>query len=223
MIRVSFLLVFLVAVHISVVHGLQCLPKLHHNLKAPTRNQFLQHAISRPVVHPGHSESFSLFSTSPKKRVVKEEVPWSIARTGTAIKTVWDFGRPHTLIGSSLSIIALFLFAVPKAQWTQPTFWKTLAGSLFPSLCMNLFITGLNQVTDIKIDKINKPYLPIASGALSKSTAIRVLAVSLFLALANVFNMHWPLSSTLLGCFVLGTIYSVPPFRLKRFPLLAAL
>lgn len=88
---------------------------------------------------------------------------------------------------------------------------------------MNLYITGLNQVTDIGIDKINKPYLPLASGHLSKSNGVRVVVGSLLLALFNLNKMAWPLQCTLVGSALLGTVYSLPPFRLKRFPLLAAL
>lgn len=32
---------------------------------------------------------------------------------------------------------------------------------------MNICIVGLNQIFDVPIDRINKPYLPLASGELS--------------------------------------------------------
>jgi len=88
---------------------------------------------------------------------------------------------------------------------------------------MNLYITGLNQVSDVEIDQINKPYLPIASGVLSKSNAIIIVCLSLIGALFNVGRMDWPLQAAIVGSGILGTAYSLPPFRLKRFPLLAAL
>lgn len=31
-------------------------------------------------------------------------------------------------------------------------------------LCGNGFIVGINQIYDVDIDQVNKPYLPIASG-----------------------------------------------------------
>ena len=40
--------------------------------------------------------------------------------------------------------------------------------TLIVSLLVNVYIVGLNQLYDVEIDKINKPYLPIASGELSK-------------------------------------------------------
>mmetsp|Transcript_27392 Transcript_27392/g.60655 ORF Transcript_27392/g.60655 Transcript_27392/m.60655 type:complete len:390 (-) Transcript_27392:586-1755(-) len=135
---------------------------------------------------------------------------------------IWDFSRPHTIIGSCISIICLFLFAVPASLWRETVFLQSLVAALVPSLFMNLFITGLNQITDVDIDKINKPYLPIASGKLSKSNGTLVVLASLFMSVCNIRMMRRPLQVTLLGSALLGTAYSMPPFRLKRFPLLAA-
>lgn len=108
-------------------------------------------------------------------------------------------------------------------MWKTQKFLTSLLAALVPSLFMNLFITGLNQVTDVDIDKINKPYLPLASGSLSFNTGVGLVLGSLALALFNVRSMAWPLQYTLMGSALLGTLYSLPPFRLKRFPLLAAM
>ena len=96
---------------------------------------------------------------------------------------------------------------------------------------MNLYITGLNQVTDVEIDKINKPNLPIAAGLLSPRKAVAICIVALVSSLAfgwstTTTTARWAtpgLNVALWGSGLLGTLYSVPPFRLKRFPLLAAL
>ena len=138
-------------------------------------------------------------------------------------KIVWDFTRPHTIIGSCISVVCLFLFAVPSSKWNQKIFIDSILGALTPALFMNLYITGLNQLSDIKIDEINKPYLPLASGKLSRTNGLFIVLGSLLLSLWNVQKAAWPLQFTLLGSALLGTLYSLPPFRLKRFPLLAAL
>lgn len=91
---------------------------------------------------------------------------------------------------------------------------------------MNLYITGLNQITDVEIDKINKPELPMAKGDLKYPTACVVVLVALAISLA-MSVMH-PVFSTsglqvaLWGSFLLGTLYSLPPIRMKKHPLLAA-
>ena len=39
---------------------------------------------------------------------------------------------------------------------------------------MNVAIVGINQVYDKKLDRVNKPYLPLASGAFSSDTALSI-------------------------------------------------
>jgi homogentisate solanesyltransferase len=38
-------------------------------------------------------------------------------------------------------------------------------------LCGNVFIVGINQIYDVGIDRINKPYLPLAAKQMTKSWA----------------------------------------------------
>lgn len=74
------------------------------------------------------------------------------------------------------------------------------------------------QIYDVEIDALNKPFLPVAAGELSAPAAWALCAglagAGLYVTAAN----FGPLISKLyaLGLF-LGTIYSVPPLRLKRF------
>jgi homogentisate phytyltransferase / homogentisate geranylgeranyltransferase len=92
---------------------------------------------------------------------------------------------------------------------------------------MNLYITGLNQITDVEIDKINKPNLPIAAGLLSRRQGIVIVVLALISSLwMGQASLQWGtvgLNWTLWCSGILGTLYSLPPFRLKRFPVLAAI
>ena len=72
------------------------------------------------------------------------------------LKVLWQFTRPHTILGSAIAIPSIFLLAAP----TYNSFFtgRTLSALIYtavPSLLMNLYITGLNQITDVEIDKIN--------------------------------------------------------------------
>lgn len=51
------------------------------------------------------------------------------------------------------------------------------------ALCMNIAIVGLNQVYDRKIDMVNKPYLPLASGEFNASTALFIIAFSVLISM----------------------------------------
>lgn len=140
---------------------------------------------------------------------------------------LWRFTRPHTILGSAIAIPSIFLLAAPTyASFFTGRTLAALAYAMFPSLLMNLYITGLNQITDVEIDKINKPNLPLAKGDLKMSTASIVVTLSLIISLAMSF-LHPVLGTpglqvALWGSFLLGTMYSLPPFRMKRHPLLAA-
>lgn len=140
---------------------------------------------------------------------------------------LWRFTRPHTLIGSALAIPALHILAAPSYKDACSTATAiSILYAMLPSLLMNLYITGLNQITDVEIDKINKPKLPIAAGDLSPKSANIIVTISLILSLA--MGLAHPtlgsqgLNVALWGSGILGTMYSLEPVRLKKFPLLAA-
>jgi len=139
------------------------------------------------------------------------------------------FSRPHTIIGTTLSVTTLFLIAwflgqsagllPPTAGFEVLLLWgKTLVACLGA----NIFIVGLNQITDIEIDKINKPELPLASGDFTLQTAYRIIAISVILSLWLAYSAGPYLLLTVILSLLLGTGYSLPPFRWKRFYFWAA-
>jgi len=166
-------------------------------------------------------------SPSVNNMAEQQKVPFPIV--------MWRFSRPHTLIGSALAIPALHLLAAPtsvglKGILSLPVL-NSILYAMIPSLLMNIYITGLNQITDVEIDKINKPNLVIPAGVLSRRNAIWTVVVclvaSLWMGTRPLMGTHPVLASpglafALWGSAILGTMYSLEPFRLKRFPLLAA-
>lgn len=85
-------------------------------------------------------------------------------------------------------------------------------------LCGNGYIVGINQIYDVDIDVLNKPFLPVASGELSPAMAwglcLALAAGGVSVVAANFGKLITGLYS--FGLF-LGTVYSVPPLRLKQF------
>lgn len=139
---------------------------------------------------------------------------------------LWKFSRPHTVYGSVIAILSLTVLARQHSPAVGPL--PVLAScltALVPALLINIYIVGLNQVFDIEIDRINKPFLPIPAGIMTKRDAITVVLVSLVSGLSFCFApLATPaLRAVLIGSTLLGTMYSAPPFRLKRFALLASI
>lgn len=133
--------------------------------------------------------------------------------------TFLRFARAHTIVGTSLSLLTLYLMA---GRLTGSYDWGLFAFSLFSCLCANVYITGLNQLTDIEIDKINKPYLPLASGAYSVTTGKWIIGLCGALAVITCYFYQPWLALTVLFSMALGTAYSAEPIRLKRYHFWAA-
>ncbi|XP_022872003.1 homogentisate solanesyltransferase, chloroplastic isoform X2 [Olea europaea var. sylvestris] len=137
----------------------------------------------------------------------------------------WRFLRPHTIRGTALGSVSLVTRALVEnpnlIRW--PLFLKAFSG-LLALICGNGYIVGINQIYDVGIDKVNKPYLPIAAGDLSERSAWFMVLLLAVVGLLIVGMNFGPFITGLycLGLF-LGTIYSVPPFRMKRYPVIAFL
>ena len=131
----------------------------------------------------------------------------------------WKFLRPHTIRGTILGSSAVTVRALIEAPEAIDIGLvpRALIGVL-ALICGNGFIVGINQIYDVEIDQVNKPFLPIAAGELS---ATKAWALCLALAAAGTSiaaGFFGPFIGALyvFGLF-LGTVYSVPPLRLKRF------
>ncbi len=137
------------------------------------------------------------------------------------IKNFIRFSRLHTVIGTTLSITALYVLALSFSNY-QYLHISTWLLTLLSCLGANIYIVGLNQITDVEIDRINKPYLPLASGAFSIRLGYIIISVSVIVSLIIALTLGKYLALTVLLSLMLGTMYSLPPFRLKRFYFWAA-
>jgi homogentisate phytyltransferase/homogentisate geranylgeranyltransferase len=143
-------------------------------------------------------------------------------------KTLWAFSRPHTIIGSFVSIIALYCLTVAfvfSENAGEKVFLHLdlLLLTLISALSCNIYITGLNQIQDTEIDAINKPWLPIPSGMLSPAGAKGIVAIALAVSLVSAAFVHYILFLLIVLISALGTAYSVPPFKFKKHHFGAAL
>lgn len=137
---------------------------------------------------------------------------------------VYKFSRPHTIIGTAISVISISMLALEGASPTLAA-GVALLQALASALLMNVAIVGINQLYDVEIDKVNKPYLPLASGEMTQQQGTAIVAATALGGLAiGVASGSLPLLLTLGVSLLLGVLYSTdhPLMRWKRSPLLAA-
>ena len=145
------------------------------------------------------------------------------------LRALYKFTRPHTIRGTVLASFAgttRALIDTPSALTNAQ--WGVMLPRAFIGMVAlllgNAFIVGINQIYDEGIDKLNKPFLPVASGEMSRRFAWAtvlgcgivgpIIVLKFFpLILFKLYMVGW----------MLGAIYSVPPIRTKRNPIAAGL
>jgi len=139
-----------------------------------------------------------------------------------------EFSRPFTLLMPGVGMICGGLAAwgaQPRfvSSWTHSPWrvaWNVVLGAVM-AVVLNAGSNGLNQMFDLPIDRINKPQRPLPSGRLRSREAagFTLGAFVVGLLLAWVINYQCLLLAVLAGIFTVS--YSVPPFRTKRWGILA--
>uniref|UniRef100_A0A7N0R931 Uncharacterized protein n=1 Tax=Kalanchoe fedtschenkoi TaxID=63787 RepID=A0A7N0R931_KALFE len=84
---------------------------------------------------------------------------WESAKDG--IDAFYRFTRPHTVIGTTLSIMSVSLLAIEKFSDLSPLFFMGVLEAVVAALFMNVYIVGLNQLSDIEIDKVDNSSYPL--------------------------------------------------------------
>uniref|UniRef100_A0A7S4W8A7 Methyltransferase domain-containing protein n=1 Tax=Alexandrium monilatum TaxID=311494 RepID=A0A7S4W8A7_9DINO len=137
------------------------------------------------------------------------------------------FSRPHTVRGTLVASLAAVVRGVQTSGGLPGGVGIVAAkmGCMVLSLlCANTVCVGVNQIYDVKVDRINKPFLPIASGEMSVSRAWGLASAALVVGVGLATSLFSPpLAAMYAAGLVLGSAYSVPPFRFRRFPLAALL
>jgi homogentisate phytyltransferase/homogentisate geranylgeranyltransferase len=146
-----------------------------------------------------------------------------LRRTRLAAGVLWRFSRPHTVIGTALSVLGIFAVAADHlGPLSAGRAAFHLAWTLVAALAVNVYIVGLNQLTDVDIDRVNKPQLPLAAGDLSAPQARTIVAAAAVLPVVLALTQGPIETAAVLVALAIGTAYSAPPLRLKRFPVAAS-
>ncbi|OGS40362.1 MAG: 4-hydroxybenzoate polyprenyltransferase [Euryarchaeota archaeon RBG_13_31_8] len=133
------------------------------------------------------------------------------------IKGYIDLIRPFTLlapiiVSSCIMIASFFQNNIPNDLFSL--FWTTIIPASFSLAILNGASNALNQATDVKVDKISKPYRPIVRGDISLKEA-KIVSLILYViafSLSFIINFTFTLIVFLIAIFTVS--YSLPP-RLK--------
>ncbi|XP_021769512.1 homogentisate geranylgeranyltransferase, chloroplastic-like [Chenopodium quinoa] len=141
------------------------------------------------------------------------------------LNAFYRFSRPHTIIGTLIGVTSVSLLPIESIADLSLEFFVGLLKALVPSIMMNIYVVGLNQLFDLQIDKVSKPDLPLASGEFTMEAGSIIVTICCLLSFGMGFAFQSPpLFIALLTSFILGSAYSIdrPLLRWKKQPFLAA-
>ena len=153
-------------------------------------------------------------------RPLLDRLPFKDIPSGDSVSGMVGFTRPHTIKGTFLATVSGYIL---MSLYTGAHALGSLGTILTSGIFANIFIVGINQLVDVEIDRVNGKKLPVATGELSWTTGRDIVGFCLIGAVTVAYY-----ESTLWGHVVscmclIGFVYSVPPIRLKRFAVPAAL
>lgn len=146
----------------------------------------------------------------------------------TILKPYIELARPFTLIAPLIGFFAGGLCAWGKYdfafEWAR--IYPLLLGALMAAT-LNIASNAINQIYDIKIDKINKPTRPLCTGEIGLGMAWVYTVVFALISLGFAW-LAAPSGAGSHECFYIVLVamffvyaYSGPPFRTKRWGLAA--
>ena len=103
------------------------------------------------------------------------------------IKGYIDLIRPFTLLAPIIVSICIMIASFVYNGRADDLFaicWNTIIPASFALAILNGASNALNQVTDLKGDKISKPYRPIPQGLISTKEALIISFIMYALAIS---------------------------------------
>jgi 4-hydroxybenzoate polyprenyltransferase len=140
-----------------------------------------------------------------------------------------EFARPFTLFAPALGMAsggATAIGAAPVESWRWALVVYPALGAVMAAV-LNAASNGLNQIFDLEIDRVNKPWRRPPRGRLTLAQAWGFTAAAFLVA----WLLAWLIAPggrhecfwLVIGATVITSLYSVPPFRTKRLGIWANL
>ncbi|XP_042492148.1 probable homogentisate phytyltransferase 1, chloroplastic isoform X3 [Macadamia integrifolia] len=193
--------------------------------------QSFQHHSPRLSALPDDQKSMEKLLDEHKRSKCKSSLRSQDGYTGQtglskAINTFLLFTRPYASFGIIVGIISASLIPVETISDLSPNFFLGVLQAVIARMLMQTYVSGINHLYDVEIDKINKKHFPLASGDYSIETAWAITCTVTLLSFGIGFmSQSAALLCGLLMHFIIGSAYSIdlPFLRWKRNPILAAL
>ncbi|GKU87339.1 hypothetical protein SLEP1_g1751 [Rubroshorea leprosula] len=139
------------------------------------------------------------------------------------LKAFYAFTRPYAVVVNVILATTISLLPVQTIKELSPALFAEIFKVVVATTSMFVYIAGVNQLNDVEIDKINKPYLPLASGDFSIEAGVAITFAALSTSLVMGIMSSPALFSAILICVLTATMHAIdlPLLRWKKRPYVA--
>ncbi|GLT76843.1 hypothetical protein SLA2020_484780 [Shorea laevis] len=139
------------------------------------------------------------------------------------LKAFYEFTRPSAVVLNVILVTTSSLLPVQTIKELSPALFAEIFKVVVATTSMFVYIAGVNQLNDVEIDKINKPYLPLASGDFSIEAGVAITFAALSMSLVMGIMSSPALFSAILICVLTATMHAIdlPLLRWKKRPYVA--
>jgi geranylgeranylglycerol-phosphate geranylgeranyltransferase len=133
--------------------------------------------------------------------------------------------RPFTMVPPAVAVLAGGLLALGfynrlsfdsfPGNWMEFDFIPLFVGALTYAM-LNGASNAYNQVSDLKIDRINRPNRPIPAGKISIREALGFTFTVYGIGLVIAYIISFSFFVVTAMCLIITTLYSTPPIYLKK-------
>lgn len=161
------------------------------------------------------SQSMFLLSAAAGYGVLHGIAPGVIAAVRSNI-------RPLRLVHYLVLVVLGLLFALYSAPLTLQVYdFITIATALVSVVFLWIFAVSVNDLGDEDIDRISNTKRPLIQGTLSRSHMTQVALVSIAMVVLGGLSLGSYALFYLLVYAAIVVVYSLPPLRARRYPVVA--
>jgi len=161
----------------------------------------------------------------PKKDDISEKLPKLTMKEpytrakflSKRVRGIIDLLRPFTLLAPYIVSMAIMVASLFYRDEPIPSNWWAIIGQASLTIAIvNAASNALNQATDVKADKISKPYRPIPQGVIDAPTAQSIAYLLYLFALLRAVLINAWFGTFIFLIMVFTVTYSLPP-RMKKY------
>jgi geranylgeranylglycerol-phosphate geranylgeranyltransferase len=156
--------------------------------------------------HEDHFGKLTMKEPYVRKRFLSEHIRGYI-----------DLLRPFTLMAPFIVSMSVMVASLVYSKvLIQPDWWFRVGNASLTIAIVNAASNALNQATDVKGDRISKPYRPIPSGIIKADEAQSLAYILYLFALLRAVTINQWFGFFIFLIMVFTVIYSLPP-RTKKY------